>query len=279
MFFFNCNYNISDYTIPSQFYRELLLWWLQFRKTFATEEDWKTIIWNNKEIKVENKLVYHKHYVNARVICIQDLFFSLNSTDSYNQLSKKICKTNILEWAGLRRSIPLLLRSYDRYPSINSPTVVVGDNNFEVTKGKSKEYYNLLIREEAKPPNIIQKLQSNFHFNSDNLKQMFKLLHSIIVESYVKAFQYRVINSILYTNTKLCKIGFRTNDLCTFCDNQPESLTHLFYHCSRSKQFWSEFELYWYLILINEFVSAWKMCSLEFWRKMIALHFNCWTIL
>jgi len=125
---------------------------------------------------------------------------------------------------------------------------VVGDDNFDVTKGKSKDYYNLLIREKAKPPNIIKKLQSNFHFNSENLKQIFKLPHSIVVESYVKAFQYKVINSILYTNTKLYKIGFRTNDLCTFCNNQPESLSHLFYHCSRCKQFWSEFELYWCLI-------------------------------
>jgi len=70
---------------------------------------------------------------------------------------------------------------------------VVGDDNFDVTKGKSKDHYNLLIREKAKPPNIIQKLQSNFHFNSDNLKQIFKLLHSIVVESYVKAFQYKVV--------------------------------------------------------------------------------------
>ena len=76
LFFFNCNYNISDYTIPSQFYQEILLWWSQFRETFATEEDWKTINQNNKEIKVENKLVYYKHYVNVRVICIQDLLFS-----------------------------------------------------------------------------------------------------------------------------------------------------------------------------------------------------------
>ena len=44
------------------------------------------------------------------------------------------------------------------------------------------------------------------------------------------------------------KLGFGTNDLCTFCDNQPESLTHLFYHCSRSKQFWTEFKLCWCLI-------------------------------
>ena len=68
---------------------------------------------------------------------------------------------------------------------------MVGDHNFDVTKGKSKDYCNPLIKEKAKPPNIIQKLQSNFHFNSHNLKQIFKLPRSVIVESYVKAFQYK----------------------------------------------------------------------------------------
>ena len=29
------------------------------------------------------------------------------------------------------------------------------------------------------------------------------------------------------------------------------------------------------LFRINEFFSAWKMCSLKFWRKMLALYFNC----
>ena len=108
--------------------------------------------------------------------------------------------------------LPLSLRSYNRYPSINSLKFVMGDNIFYVTKGKSKDYYTLLVREKAKLPNIIQKLQSNFHFNRDHLKQIFKLPHSIVVESYVKAFQYKVINSI-------------------------------------RNQFWIECELYWCLIL------------------------------
>ena len=117
-------------------------------------------------------------------------------------------------------------------------------------KGNKRITTTYSSEKKAKLPNTIQNLQSNFHFNSDNLKQIFKLPLCIVVESYVKAFQYKVINSFLYANTKLYKIGFRTNDLCTFCDNynQPESLTHLFYHCSRSKQFWTEFELYWCLI-------------------------------
>ena len=103
---------------------QFLLCWSQFWETFATEEDCKTIILNNKEIEVANKPVYYKNCFNARVICIQDLFFSLNSTDSYNQLFKNIIlgKTNTLKWAGLLRSIPLSLRSNDRYPSMHKLT-------------------------------------------------------------------------------------------------------------------------------------------------------------
>ena len=70
------------------------------------------------------------------------------------------------------------------------------------------------------------------------------ILTATIQSKYLSCHILSLSNRML----KLYKIGFRTNDLCTFCDNQPESLTHLFYHCSRSKQFWIEFELYWCLI-------------------------------
>ena len=44
--------------------------------------------------------------------------------------------------------------------------------------------------------------------------------------------------------TKLYKMGFRTNDLCSFCKSQSESLNHLFFHCPYSKQFWNDLEIY-----------------------------------
>ena len=56
-FFLNCNYEVSDYTISSQFYHELLLWWSEFRESFASENDWKIILWNNKDIRIDNKPV------------------------------------------------------------------------------------------------------------------------------------------------------------------------------------------------------------------------------
>ena len=77
------------------------------------------------------------------------------------------------------------------------------------------------------------------------MRQIFQLPHSVTLESSVKAFQYKVLHTILYTNTKLYKMGFRTNDLCIFCKSQSESLNHLFFHCPYSKQFWNDLEIYW----------------------------------
>ena len=42
------------------------------------------------------------------------------------------------------------------------------------------------------------------------------LPHSVALEFYVKSFQYKLLNNILYTNKKLFKIDYRTDDVCTF---------------------------------------------------------------
>lgn len=70
----------------------------------------------------------------------------------------------------------------------------------------------------------------------------------ITLKSYVKNFQYKVLNSILFTDNKLYKVGFRTNDLGTFCEAQPKSLNNQFAQLPlpfSSKQLWNDFEIYW----------------------------------
>ena len=71
------------------------------------------------------------------------------------------------------------------------------------------------------------------------------LLH----EAYVKAFQYKILNSILYTNAKLDKIGLKMNESCSFCSSQPETLYHLLYLCPYLIDFWRAFEVFWHQLL------------------------------
>jgi len=55
-------------------------------------------------------------------------------------------------------------------------------------------------------PNNAKKLRQNFNLTEEELRLAFALLHKVAYEPYVKAFQYEIVNLILYTNKKLFKL-------------------------------------------------------------------------
>ena len=118
-----------------------------------------------------------------------------------------ISKTNFLVWAGLRHSIPHSLKSSTYNAAIGPLQLILEDNIFGVSEKKSKDYYKALVGRKAQSPKSINKLQNNFNLLLQQLTQSFQLPHTVALEPYVKAFQYKVLNGILYTNSKLYQIG------------------------------------------------------------------------
>ena len=236
-------YTIHTY---SQFYMELLLWWSKFRNDFATKKDWHVIIWNNQAIRINNKPVFYRKYHSFGIQTVDDLRFDLSNTESYELIAKSIQKTNFLEWASLRHSILSWLKIHGNESyTLNNVHLYLSfktvNGVFDTTKKKSKDYYALLISKKAFSPCNGQKLKCEFDLSDDELKQAFSLPHSIAFEPYVKAFQYKVLNSILYTNYKLHKIGYVEDNTCSFCKLEPETLHHFLFHCSYVRLFWDEF--------------------------------------
>ena len=115
-----------------------------------------------------------------------------------------------------------------------------------VTKKKSKDHYSLSVRKKACFPNNTRKLKCD-----EALKKAFSLPYSVAFEPYAKAFQFKVLNSIFYTNSKGYKIGYIADDLCSFCKRESETMQHFVYDCSYSISFWKDFELY-YLSLTKQ---------------------------
>ena len=114
---------MKDYPKFSQFYYELLSWWIHFRNTFDSERNWCHIIWNNKEIRIGNKPVYYKKYFESGILFVKDLLFHLNIEESFNCVARKLSKTNLLMWAGLRHSIPINLK-LDTPQNSPAPTLI-----------------------------------------------------------------------------------------------------------------------------------------------------------
>ena len=166
-------------------------------------------------------------------------------------------KVNILVWAGLRLAVPSHLisksKTNNRTFLTMLPSLIIENNVFYILLKKSEDYYTKLISKKPEFSSNSFDLKCGYNLNDDQLRKVFLLLHTVCSEAYVKAFQYKVLNFILYTNTKLYKIGYISDDKCSFCKSEPETLLHLFFNCVYSKLFWKDFEFYFYS-LSQEFV-------------------------
>ena len=98
--------------------------------------------------------------------------FNLNSTESFSFIKSRVDKTNFLTWAGLLQAVPRELKN-NTMPPISSPSFVINNNVFDITKKKSKRYYSLLINKKAQFPSAFNKLQSEFHFSIDSLQSVY----------------------------------------------------------------------------------------------------------
>lgn len=115
LFVFNSNYAVDNLNISNFFYFELLLWWSELRDLVDSDGEYKYILWNNREIKIDGKSVFYKRYLSKGIKCTKDLLY-----DQTNNLfeGEKSLNSNFLTWTGLRHAVPLCLRTHP--PSLPS---------------------------------------------------------------------------------------------------------------------------------------------------------------
>ena len=74
-----------------------------------------------------------------------------------------------------------------------------------------------------------------------NWEKTYLLAFKCTKETKLREFQFKLLHRRIATNDYLYKIGLKQSDLCTFCREETENLTHLFLRCKYSKSFWEEF--------------------------------------
>ena len=66
------------------------------------------------------------------------------------------------------------------------------------------------------------------------------------IDVKLRWFQYRILNRVLTTNTLLYKINQRNNNLCTFCNEEPETIKHIFTEYKKVMPIWVQLQN-WFL--------------------------------
>ena len=86
LFFLECNYDVKQTNILPTFYHELLSWWAELRDIVDPDRGHEyRILWNNKEIMIEGKTVFYRHYFDNVVIFTKDLLYEKTNTPSFRE--------------------------------------------------------------------------------------------------------------------------------------------------------------------------------------------------
>ena len=62
----------------------------------------------------------------------------------------------------------------------------------------------------------------------------------ICSQPYLRSFQYEILNSILFTNEILFKIGYIPRPNCSFHQDTKETRNHALFTCPLSYSFWMD---------------------------------------
>ena len=80
------------------------------------------------------------------------------------------------------------------------------------------------------------------------------MLSPFPIKCPLKAFQYKILNSILYTNKKLLQISYCEHDGCTSVTKNQKHYTTLFFFCPYSNIFWKQVGNY-YFTMTNQVMA------------------------
>ena len=70
--------------------------------------------------------------------------------------------------------------------------------------------------------------------------QQFILPRLATYNTYMRSFQYKLLNNVLFLNKKLHIFGIKLSPLCSFCNLCYETPLHIFFECDSIKCSWSD---------------------------------------
>ena len=175
--------------------------------------------------------MFYKRDLSKGIKYTKDLLYDKTNIDSFNIFEgEKSLTSNFLTWTGLRLAVSLNLRTHP-----HSFTVILDIENF-----KCRNYYSFLIKFKYEKLKKWAKIKEEFNLEDNCISEAFLLLIRVCNEPYLRSFQYKVLNSILFINEILFKIGYITSPNCSFCQDTKETRNHVLFTCPFSYSFWMD---------------------------------------
>ena len=245
-FLLQCNFNPSRLPckLPS-FYKECLEVLSDFNGNhdiIATKQDVLNVtIWNNQNLLINKKSIYNKRIKEAGFVKLGDILSNdskLKRWDAFRE--KNLFLSDYLLLQGIFSAIPPNWKQLLNVGENNNNRIdkTVSDDVQDITRMTSKSIYSTLVKRIQISPTAQSKFNSVYNISGNiDWKNIYLLPGRVTLDTRTRAFQYKILNRILYTNKILYKMNLVPSPMCTFCGDHEETLEHLLISCTYTKNF------------------------------------------
>ena len=252
-------YNINEHDMPrlgQPFYDGMFNMWtkLHFNKPTDTIPICEQIIWNNSHIKIDNKLVYYKHWQMKNIYFIQQLLDDTGNIAKKNFLENKysiVCKH--FEYESLIHAIPKEWKKIVIEDNISTNITIhlkckikMDKEEKDITEIATKDLYWHLVNDKSERPTSENKWyeKSDLDLTQEEWKIVYKMPYQLTRETKLITFHYKIVHRIIACNYQLHIWKVSDSNMCDFC-NEIDTIEHFFVQCPLSKQFWCTFSQWW----------------------------------
>ena len=249
---FRCNIKESDIIteFKPSFWRDVLIAWsklsFQEQNLISTKDEiLAQSIWYNSHIKVNGRVTFFKKAFDKGLFTLFDLLQDDYQPLSHQELTVKfdlsVMQVNSIldaipkDWKKLLFNVDLkVFPERSKYDRMICKKKIIREAYHELTTRE-----DLLFSRYVKMQTMLQTDYSYADF--------LKLFRNIkLITNYVKlrSFQYRMLCNSIVTNKLLFKWKVISSENCTFCDSEPETIQHLFFHCCKITPIWLKVKEY-----------------------------------
>lgn len=262
---------ISNLNNP--FWIDVISSWKVFYKkcdeTIQIEDILNAPIWFNSEL-LHGENFYIKQWYEKGIRSITDLIKENGAFYDFNEFKTVYnVRGTVLDFYGLLGRIPNNWKNI-----LNNNAEICAENKYNIVIPKQvklllkdkkgcRKIYETLIRSEN---SVQDRWQRDLGEIPKEERNKYNEALNDIHEVKLKDFQFKINNKILATNSFLCKINKIENNRCSFCEQEPETIKHLFVDCPKVTEFWESVK-HWLQIHGNLNLNITDKAIIFAWQK------------
>ena len=237
--------DVRKLRVHNEFWKDVLEAWNSFNSYYNVRPE-NQLLWYNSHIKVAGKIVWWKDVYNRGLKYIHQLFEG-HSFKTDHKVWEEFGLTK-LRFNSLKLAIPqewkdfFVTKEKSEYFPLSPHNIQ--SLSAQSSKGVSSRIYKYIsgdaIRLHGKYLKWIQEEGSDFIDTLCDFKEEHQKIFVTTNIVKFRSFQYRVLQRAIVTNIQLYKWGIKATDLCYFCLEERETVTHLLCKCPIIVQLWEQ---------------------------------------